>query len=79
MKKKYKVKAKFTFEGEFEVIADTAGEAHKIVADDCHLVLGGNIHTDNELSVNDWDFDMHPVKTVGRPKRKNKKKRWKPN
>ena len=75
MKKKYKIKTTFTFHGEFEVIAESAAEAHQTVLNDCHLVLGGNIHTNDDLSVNDWDFDTHPVKAIGRPKLVKKKRK----
>lgn len=59
-KKTYEVATKFVFEGVFKVVAENGSDALQKVADDCGLVLGGNIHStlpDEEI---DWNFETHP-------------------
>ena len=47
---KYDVRVRYTFEG-----------TYKVVAEDCGLVLGGNIHTTrDDDEVTDWKFGSHP-------------------
>ena len=58
---KYKVKARYIFEGTYTVVAEDHDEAERMVTEDCGLVLGGNIHTtrdDDEVA--DWNFGCHP-------------------
>lgn len=58
---KYKVKARYIFEGPYTVVAEDHDEAERMVTEDCGLVLGGNIHTtrdDDEVA--DWNFGCHP-------------------
>ena len=45
MKKKriYRVRTQYTFEGVFEVLADSKENARRKVLQDCGLVMGGNI------------------------------------
>jgi len=73
--KKYKVKTKFVFEGEFIVKADSVKEAQEVVIQKAHLVMGGDVHTDDDDTIINWHFDTHPEKHVYRPKIKKKKKR----
>lgn len=64
-KKQYKVYTKFTFSGFFIVNAESNAQAQEIVAKDCGLVIGGNIHTTcDDETVPDWDFAVHPLKTI---------------
>ena len=66
MKKKriYRVRTQYTFEGVFELIAESREEARQKVLQNCGLVMGGNIHStlfDEEIN---WAFSTHPeVKT----------------
>ena len=66
MKKKriYRVRTQYTFEGVFEVLADSKEDARQKVLQDCGLVMGGSIHStlpDEEIN---WAFSTHPeVKT----------------
>ena len=47
---KYDVKVRYIFEGTYTVVAE-----------DCGLVLGGNIHTTrDDDEVTDWKFGCHP-------------------
>ena len=58
---KYKVKARYIFEGTYTVVAEDHDQAERMVTEDCGLVLGGNIHTtrdDDEVA--DWNFGCHP-------------------
>ena len=51
---KYDVKVRYIFEGTYTVVAEDREEAESMVAEDCGLVLGGNIHTtrdDDEVTV----------------------------
>lgn len=67
MKKKriYRVRTQYTFEGVFEVLADSKEDAQQKVLQDCGLVMGGSIHStlpDEEIN---WAFSTHPeVKTT---------------
>ena len=42
---KYDVRVRYTFEGTYKVVAEDRDEAERMIAEDCGLVLGGNIHT----------------------------------
>ena len=58
---KYDVKVRYIFEGTYTVVAEDREEAESMVAEDCGLVLGGNIHTTREDDeVTDWQFGCHP-------------------
>ena len=67
MKKKriYRVRTQYTFEGVFEVLAESKEDAQQKVLQDCGLVMGGRIHStlpDEEIN---WAFSTHPeVKTT---------------
>ena len=66
MKKKriYRVRTQYTFEGVFEVLADSKENARQKVLQDCRLVMGGSIHStlpDDEIN---WAFDRHPNKRI---------------
>ena len=52
---KYDVKVRYIFEGTYTVVAEDREEAESMVAEDCGLVLGGNIHTTrDDDEVTDW-------------------------
>ena len=68
MKKKriYRVRTQYTFEGMFEVLADSKENARQKVLQDCGLVMGGSIHStlpDEEIN---WAFSTHPEVKVTR-------------
>ena len=68
MKKKriYRVRTPYTFEGMFEVLADSKEDARQKVLQDCGLVMGGSIHStlpDEEIN---WAFSTHPEVKVTR-------------
>ena len=63
-KKKYTVKTKFVFEGEFYITAENKEQAKEFVMKHCTLVLGGNIHTTLPEEICDWTFNVHPEKIV---------------
>ncbi len=69
--KKYKVKTKFVFEGEFIVTANNREEAQDNVVKHCGLVIGGDIHSTLMDEDIDWEFPVHPDKIVYKPKRIN--------
>lgn len=58
--KKYTVKTKFVFNGEFYITAESKEQAKEYVMRHCGLVLGGNIHTTLPDEICDWNFDTHP-------------------
>ncbi|HEX7412706.1 MAG TPA: hypothetical protein VF411_01580 [Bacteroidia bacterium] len=64
-KKTYKVRTRFTFEGEFEVNADDKEQAKEYVGKHCGFVIGGDIHTSlpDEI-VPDWNFSVHGDKEI---------------
>ncbi len=58
---KYDVKVRYFFEGTYTVRRKTAMKRKGMVAEDCGLVLGGNIHTTrDDDEVTDWKFGCHP-------------------
>ncbi len=58
---KYEVRVRYAFEGTYKVVAEDRDEAERMVAEDCGLVLGGNIHTTRgDDEVTDWNFGSHP-------------------
>ena len=67
MKKRvYRVRTQYIFEGVFEVVAESRGEAQQKVIQNCGLVMGGNIHStlpDEEVN---WAFSTHPEVRMGR-------------
>ncbi len=62
-KKKYTIKVKYIFSGEFYITANSRAEAEEIADKDCGLVIGGDIHT-TSAAVEDWDFNVHPEKRI---------------
>lgn len=63
-KKEFTVKAKFVFEGEFYIKAESKAQAKEYVMSHCGLVLGGDIHTSLPDDICDWVFSVHPKKIV---------------
>jgi hypothetical protein len=64
----YAVKTRFIFTGTFFISADSREEAREYVESHCGLILGGNIHSSLPYDVVDWDFPIHPDKTINRIK-----------
>ena len=68
MKKKriYRVRTQYTFEGVFEVLADSKENARQKVLQDCGLVMGGSIHSTLPEEEINWAFSTHPEVKVTR-------------
>jgi hypothetical protein len=64
-KRVYKIKARFIFNGTFEVRAHTHAEAVQMVRIGCGMNMG-EIHTCYGTDV-DWEFDCKPDKIVKKP------------
>ena len=64
--RQYAVKTRFTFTGTFFVTARNKDEAKEFVEKHCGLVMGRGIHSTLPEEDVDWDFPMHPDKTVNR-------------
>ena len=64
--RQYAVKTRFTFTGTFFVTARNKDEAKEFVGRHCGLVLGRGIHSTLPEEDVDWDFPMHPDKSVSR-------------
>ncbi|KGN68037.1 MULTISPECIES: hypothetical protein [unclassified Porphyromonas] len=64
-KKVYRVRTQYSFEGVFEVVAESKVEARQKVRQDCGLIMGGSIYStlpDEEIN---WAFSSHPdVRTM---------------
>jgi hypothetical protein len=60
----FEVPVKFEFDGVFRVKAETPLEANIMVKEHCGMVRGGNIHSSLPDDEVDWDFPIHPEKTV---------------
>ncbi|WP_068768628.1 hypothetical protein OH491_24340 [Termitidicoccus mucosus] len=65
--KTYIVRTQFIFEGNFFIKAASKTEAEKAVKQDCHFLMGGNIHatlnSDRMDSMN-YEFPVHPDKKI---------------
>lgn len=61
-KKEYKVKMKFVFNGEVDVMAENRLEAMRIANESCGMSFGG-IHT-SSTEIVDYEFDMTPTKIL---------------
>lgn len=73
--KKYKVKTKIVFEGEFIVTAEDKTEAEENVLEHCGMV-GGYIHSTLPDEEVDWGFPIHPdveILKITKVKRNGKK------
>lgn len=55
----------FTFSGHVEIHA-LLDQVRQIATDSFGLVLGSGLH-DSDDRIIDWDFSLHPDKTVGTP------------
>ena len=62
--KKYSIKTKFVFEGEFIVSAENKDQAKEYVSKHCGLCLGGNIHSSLPDEDIDWEFPVHATKII---------------
>jgi hypothetical protein len=67
--KTYQIAVRFAFDGEFIVRADRLSEAKQKVSDGCGLVLGGGIHTTLPEEEIDWEFPVHPNRSILRARR----------
>ena len=61
---KYAVKTRFVFNGTFIITARNKEEAKEYVEKHCGFVLGGTIHSTLPDDTADWDFPIHPYKTI---------------
>ena len=62
----YRVRTRYTFEGVFELIAESKEDARQKILQNCGLVMGGSIHStlpDEEIN---WAFSTHPEVRTGR-------------
>jgi hypothetical protein len=64
--REYEVKTRFSFAGTFYIKAKNKEEAKEFVEEHCGLVLNRGIHSTLPDETADWDFPVHPKKTVGR-------------
>ena len=66
MKKVYRVRTQYIFDGVFDVVAGSKEEARQKVLQNCGLVMGESIHCtlpDDEIN---WAFDRHSNKRISR-------------
>ena len=67
MMKKFKVPVEYRFVGNFEIMADDADQASKMVEESCGLVLDGRVRTSLPDKHNvDWECPVHTDKIVGK-------------
>ena len=60
---KFKAQVRFTFEGTVNVTADSREESKRFLQDDFGMTIG-NIHTTSDDEISDWEFPVHPDKTI---------------
>ena len=71
---KYEVRVRYAFEGTYKVVAEDRDEAERMIAEDCGLVLGGNILTTrDDDEVTDWRFGSHPDMQILSVRERDKK------
>jgi len=66
--KEYAVKTRFIFKGHFFVKAKNKKEAKEFAENHCELVLKRGIHSTLSDEKIDWDFPVHPEKSIGKVK-----------
>ena len=64
MRRKFKLKVSYTFNGCFTLRAASGNEAARLVSEQCGTVLNTIRTTLGEESEVDWQFDKHPRFTV---------------
>lgn len=65
----FKVKVKFVFTGVISVNADDAAQATEYIEKHVGMTTDRGIHTSlTDKEIPDWDFPVHPDKTVYKPK-----------
>jgi len=62
--KQYTVKTRFKFEGLFFVKAKNKMQAREYVNNHCGLVLNRGIHSSLSDEIVDWNFPVHPEKSI---------------
>ncbi len=67
-KKRYLVPVTFTFTGMVEIHTTSKRKATNIAEASFGLVMGSGLH-DSDSRIIDWDYALHPDKTVGEPSR----------
>jgi len=68
--KTYIVKTKFVYDGVFYISADNKAEAREYVENNCGLVMGRGIHTTLPAETVDWEFPVHPDKSITKIERR---------
>ena len=63
--KQYAIQTHFLFDGYFYVNAKNKVQAREYVEKHCGLVLNRGIHSTLSDEVIDWDFPVHPQKSIG--------------
>jgi hypothetical protein len=66
MKREFVVRTRFVFKGAFFVKARNKDEAKELVEKHCGMTLRRSIHTSLPCEDVDWDFPVHPDKSIGR-------------
>ena len=64
MRRKFKVKVSYTFNGYFTLRAASGKEAARLVSEQCGTVLNGIQTTLGEESEVDWQFGLHPDRSI---------------
>ena len=65
-KKTFQVSTTFTFNGVFKVVAFSKEEAREMVEQSCGMTLTGGITSTLNDEDFDWQFDVHPEKSIGK-------------
>lgn len=63
--KTYSASVEFTFKGILTVKADSKEEAAQLFKEGFGMTLSGGVHTNlPDFHKPDWNFDVHPVKSI---------------
>jgi hypothetical protein len=61
---KFTIPVTFTFSGAFKIVAEDREEAESKVEQSCAMTSNNGIHSDLSDDEVDWEFDVHPEKTI---------------
>jgi hypothetical protein len=68
MSKRFIVPVTYSFTGFIELNADNISQAKEYVEKHCGMVIGNITTSLSDKQDVDWDFPVHPDKTIGKPK-----------
>ena len=66
---KYRIPVTYTFEGYFDIEADSKAQAEASASNDCGMTTSNGIHSNLSDEDIDWEFPVHPEEKIGSAKK----------